>query len=175
MAASPAPDLQARLEKIRCLLLDVDGVLTDGRILIAGDGQEFKSFHILDGHGIVLARRAGLTVGIVSGRPSEATTRRAAQLGVTLVVQRPVNKMELVEEIKNQHGFADDQIAFVGDDLPDLPVLRRVGLAVAVPNGVEEVQAAAHYVTNRAGGHGAVREVIDLLLKAQGMWDQVSA
>ena len=164
-----------RLKNIRCLLLDVDGVLTDGKLHFTSTGDEFKSFDIQDGHGIAMALRTGLLVGFVSGRASPATTKRAADLGVTILVQSPTNKMELVETIKAEHRLRDAEICFVGDELVDLPVLRRVGFAVAVPNAVAEVKAVAHYVTHRTGGDGAVREVIELILKATGRWDQAIA
>ena len=167
--------LHRRLRKIRCLLLDVDGVLTDGKLHFTSDGREFKTFDVQDGHGIAMAQRVGLTVGFISGRPSKATTQRAADLGVKIVLQKPTNKMEMVEEVKRQHGFANDEIAFIGDELVDLPPLRRVGLAVAVPNAVDEAKRAAHYVTRRRGGDGAVREVIELILKAQGSWKRATA
>ena len=167
--------LDRRLRNIRCLLLDVDGVLTDGKLHFTSDGEEFKSFDALDGHGIAMALRVGLTIGFISGRPSKATTQRAADLGVKIVLQKPSNKMDMVEEVKRQHGFANDEIAFVGDELVDLPPLRRVGLAVAVSNAVDEVKRAAHYVTRRRGGDGAVREVIEMILKARGLWKPATA
>jgi len=167
--------LTRRLKKIRCLLLDVDGVLTDGKLHFTSDGQEIKTFDVQDGHGIAMALRAGLMIGFVSGRPSPATTQRAADLGVQIVLQKPTNKMDMVEEVKRTHGFADDEIAFIGDELVDLPPLRRVGLAVAVPNAVDEAKRVAHYVTRRRGGDGAVREVIELILKARGTWDKAIA
>jgi 3-deoxy-D-manno-octulosonate 8-phosphate phosphatase (KDO 8-P phosphatase) len=164
-----------RLRKIRCLLLDVDGVLTDGKLHFTSDGTEFKTFDVQDGHGIAMAQRVGLTVGFISGRPSKATTQRAADLGVKIVMQKPVNKMDMVEAVKRQHGFADDEIAFIGDELVDLPVLRRAGLAVAVPNAVDEAKRAAHYITRHRGGDGAVREVIEMILKARGTWNNAIA
>jgi len=167
--------LQRRLKKIRCLLLDVDGVLTDGKLHFTSDGEEFKTFDVQDGHGIAMAQRVGLTIGFISGRPSKATVQRAADLHVKIVMQKPTNKMDMVEKVKRQHGFANDEIAFVGDELVDLPVLRRVGLAVAVPNAIDEVQRAAHYLTRRQGGDGAVREVIEMILKAQGSWERAIA
>jgi 3-deoxy-D-manno-octulosonate 8-phosphate phosphatase (KDO 8-P phosphatase) len=167
--------LNRRLRKIRCLLLDVDGVLTDGKLHFTSDGKEFKTFDVQDGHSIGMAQRAGILIGFISGRPSKATTRRAADLRVKIVLQKPTNKMEMVEQVKRQHGLANDEIAFIGDDVVDLPVLRRVGLAVAVPNAVEEARRVAHYVTRRRGGDGAVREVIEMLLKARGSWDKVMA
>ena len=167
--------LKRRLRKIRCLLLDVDGVLTDGKLHFTSGGEEFKTFDVQDGHGIAMAQRAGLTVGFISGRPSKATTRRAADLRVKIVMQKPTNKMDMVEKVKRKHGFANDEIAFVGDELVDLPVLHRVGFAVAVPNAINEVKHAAHYLTRHQGGDGAVREVIEMILKAQGSWERVIA
>ncbi len=155
--------------------MDVDGVLTDGKLHFTSDGQEFKTFDVQDGHGIAMAQRAGLLIGFVSGRPSKATERRAADLGVTIVLQKPANKMEMVEQIKREHGLKDEEICFIGDELVDLPVLRRVGLAVAVPNAMQEVKEVAHYVTSHSGGDGAVREVIEMILKAQGSWTKVIA
>jgi 3-deoxy-D-manno-octulosonate 8-phosphate phosphatase (KDO 8-P phosphatase) len=155
--------------------MDVDGVLTDGKLYFTSDGQEFKSFDVQDGHSIAMAQRAGLTIGFISGRLSKATTQRAADLGVTIVLQKPANKMEMVEEVKREHGFANNEIAFIGDDLVDLPVLRRVGLAVAVPNAVDETRRVAHYITKRRGGDGAAREVIEMILKAQDSWEKAIA
>jgi 3-deoxy-D-manno-octulosonate 8-phosphate phosphatase (KDO 8-P phosphatase) len=155
--------------------MDVDGVLTDGKLYFTGDGDELKAFDVQDGHGIAMAQRVGLVIGLVSGRPSNATARRGADLGVTIVLQKPTNKMEMVETVKREHGFANAEIAFIGDELVDLPVLRRVGLAVAVPNAVDEVKRVAHYVTRRRGGDGAVREVVELILKGQGVWEKAIA
>ena len=167
--------MNERLKKIRCLLMDVDGVLTDGKLHFTSDGQEFKSFDVQDGHAISMANRAGLLLGLVSGRPSKATEQRAAELGLKIVKQSPVNKMEMVDDIKREHGLRDEEIAFIGDDLVDLPVLRQVGFSVAVPNAVDEVRKIAHYTTNRHGGDGAVREVIEMILKARGLWEGVVA
>jgi 3-deoxy-D-manno-octulosonate 8-phosphate phosphatase (KDO 8-P phosphatase) len=169
------PSITERSRKIRCLLMDVDGVLTDGKLHFTGNGDEFKTFDVQDGHGIAMAQRAGLTIGFISGRPSKATARRAADLRVKIVLQKPINKMEMVEQVKRQHGFTNTEIAFIGDELVDLPVLRRVGLAVAVPNAVNEVKRVAHYVTRRPGGDGAVREVIETILKARGLWKKTIA
>jgi 3-deoxy-D-manno-octulosonate 8-phosphate phosphatase (KDO 8-P phosphatase) len=164
-----------RLRQIRCLLTDVDGVLTDGKIHFTSDGREFKSFDIHDGHGISMAHRAGLVVGFISGRASAATEQRAADLGVKILMQRPTNKGEMFEEVRRQFHFLPEEICFIGDDLVDLPAMRRAGFAVAVCNAVEEVRAAAHYVTKRPGGSGAVREVIEMILKARGTWADVTA
>ena len=153
----------------------MDGVLTDGKLYFDGQGGELKAFDVQDGHGIALAQRAGLVVGFISGRPSPATRRRAADLGVKVVLEQPANKMEMVDTVKRKLGFTNAEICFVGDELVDLPVLRRVGLAVAVPNAVPEVRAAAHYVTRHRGGDGAVREIVELILKAQGTWSAAIA
>jgi|GEM_PF-139057 len=155
--------------------MDVDGVLTDGKLHFTSDGKEFKSFDAQDGHGIALARRAGLVIGFISGRPSKATARRAAELGVEIVKQAAINKTEMVEQVKREHRLRNEQICFIGDELVDLPVMRRVGIAVAVLNATDEVKQAAHYVTRQSGGDGAVREVIEMILKAQGTWKKVIA
>jgi len=167
--------LRRRLKQVRCLLMDVDGVLTDGKLHVAEDGREFKSFDVQDGHGIVMARHAGLLVGFISGRPSEATAKRAADLGVMIVKQAPVNKAEMLAEVCREHNLRPEEIVYIGDELLDVPVLSRVGCAVAVANAVAEVKAAAHYVTRRRGGDGAVREVVELLLKARGDWKKMVA
>jgi 3-deoxy-D-manno-octulosonate 8-phosphate phosphatase (KDO 8-P phosphatase) len=169
------PSIAERSRKIRCLLMDVDGVLTDGKLHFTSDGKEVKTFDIQDGHGIAMAHRAGLMIGFVSGRPSRATVQRAKDVHVDIVMQGTTNKMEMVEKIKRKHGFQDSELAFIGDDLVDLPVLRRVGLAVAVPNAREEVKRIVHYMTQRRGGDGAVREVIEMILKARGSWKKTIA
>jgi 3-deoxy-D-manno-octulosonate 8-phosphate phosphatase (KDO 8-P phosphatase) len=166
----PAKDCQKRAKLIRLLLLDVDGVLTDGQILYDGSGRELKSFNIQDGHGIKLLQRAGLEVGILSGRRSAAVRLRAKELGIRLLRQRVLDKEKALEAILRRKGITAGQICFLGDDLVDLPVLAQVSLAVAVPDSVEDVKTNAHYITHRPGGKGAVREVCDLILKAQGKW-----
>ena len=172
---TPNPSVTQRCRKIRCLLTDVDGVLTDGKLHFTSDGQESKTFDVQDGHGIAMAQRAGLMIGFISGRPSKATDRRAADLGVKILKQAATNKMEMVDEVKREQGLSDEEISFVGDELVDLPVLRRVGLAIAVPNAMDEVKEVAHYITTHRGGDGAVREVIEMILKTQGSWQKVIA
>jgi 3-deoxy-D-manno-octulosonate 8-phosphate phosphatase (KDO 8-P phosphatase) len=152
-------------------MMDVDGVLTDGRIIQDSYGHELKVFDVKDGHGIVMAHRAKLRTALISGRASETITRRAEELGIELVFQKIWNKLEVYEKILSETQFAPDEIAYIGDDLVDIPLLRRVGLAVAVADAVDEVKAAAHLVTQRPGGQGAVRELIELILRAQGHWD----
>ena len=160
-----------RARKTRLLMLDVDGVLTDGRILQDSHGQELKVFDVKDGHGIVMAHRAKLQTALISGRESETTARRAQELGIALVFQKIWNKLEVYEKILADTKFTPDEVAYVGDDLVDIPLLRRVGFAVAVADAVDEVKATAHLITQRPGGQGAVREVIELILRAQGHWD----
>jgi 3-deoxy-D-manno-octulosonate 8-phosphate phosphatase (KDO 8-P phosphatase) len=164
----------ARARRIRVLLMDVDGVMTDGRVYLQsfpGDiALEMKAFHSQDGAGLKLARLAGLRTGVITGRASAAMTRRASENGIEFVYQGRDEKSAPYEEILRLAQARDEEVAFVGDDLPDLPVLRRVGLAIAVANAVPEIKKAAHLVTKRSGGDGAVREVIEFILKAQGKW-----
>ena len=174
MAALTGQTLHERARRIRLVLLDVDGVLTDGTVSIAGDGHERKSFFIRDGAGIVMAQRAGLRIGLLSGRPSEATSRRAAELGVTLVVQGG-DKLEQYGRLLRDAGLDPTQVAFMGDDLLDLPVFARVGIAAAPADAAAEVLGAAHWVSRFEGGRGAVRELLELLLKATGQWDTIVA
>ena len=167
----------ARARKIRVLLMDADGVLTDGRVYLQsfpGDiALELKAFHSQDGAGLKLARLAGLRTGVITGRESAAMTRRASENGIEFVYQGRDEKSASYEEILQRAQVSDEEVAFVGDDLPDLPVLQRVGLAVAVANAVPEVKKIAHLVTKRSGGDAAVREVIEFILKAQGKWTSV--
>ena len=160
--------VRSRAKKIRLLLLDVDGVLTDGRISIDDRGVETKQFHVRDGQGIALLLRAGIEVGFISARASAAVRRRAKELGVQLVRQGVRDKLRAYNEIKRERGLSDAEIAYVGDDLVDWPLLRRVGLSVCVGDGWREIRTRVHWVTQAFGGAGAVREVADVLLKAQG-------
>jgi 3-deoxy-D-manno-octulosonate 8-phosphate phosphatase (KDO 8-P phosphatase) len=168
----------ARARKIRILLMDVDGVLTAGHVLLLplenGTTVEMKAFHSQDGAGLKMAREAGLRTGIISGRDSPAMTRRAKEVGMEFVFQGRGEKLPAYEEILQIAGARDSEVAYIGDDLPDLPVLERVGLAIAVANAVEEVRRAAHHVTRRSGGEAGVREAIEGILKAQGKWRDVA-
>jgi len=152
----------------------VDGVLTDGRVVYDGGGRELKFFHIRDGHGIKLLQRAGLRVGILSGRRSSAVRLRAKELGIDLLLQKALDKAKVLEAILREKKIRAEQVCFVGDDLVDLPVFGRIGLAVAVADSVEDVRARAHYITHHPGGQGAVREVCEMILKAQGKWKRVT-
>jgi 3-deoxy-D-manno-octulosonate 8-phosphate phosphatase (KDO 8-P phosphatase) len=168
------PALTARAKKIRVLLMDVDGVLTDGRIWLLsrrdGTASEIKGFSAYDGAGLKLARAAGLRTGLITGRESAAVSARARECEIEFVYQHRATKLGALEEILAATGAAPGEVAYIGDDLPDLSVLERVGLAVAVANAAPEVKRVAHFVTSRPGGEGAVREVIELIVKAQGKW-----
>ncbi len=164
---------EQRARQIRLLLLDVDGVLTDGRIVYDGTGREWKSFDIKDGQGIKLLQSAGIEVGILSGRESPAVGLRARELGIKLIRQKAFPKEKTLGEIMRGKRLEGRQICFIGDDIMDLPVFERVGFAVAVADAVEIARSHAHYVTERPGGRGAVREVCDLILRAQGRWTGV--
>lgn len=154
--------------KIKLLALDVDGVLTNGTLIINADGSESKFFNSLDGHGIRMWQRAGLKVALISGRASLPTERRAEQLQIEYVFQDCHYKLPVLEQLAGQLGLLPENIAFVGDDLTDMPVIRYVGFGVAVANAVDEVKQCADYVTTRPGGSGAVREVIEYILKNSG-------
>jgi 3-deoxy-D-manno-octulosonate 8-phosphate phosphatase (KDO 8-P phosphatase) len=168
-------DLSARAAAIELLLLDVDGVLTDGGIVYADDGTELKRFHVRDGSGLKLWHAAGKRSAIVSGRKSVAVERRASELGIGPVLQGRDDKLAALAEVLAATGLRAEQVCAVGDDLPDLPVLRRCGLAAAVADACPEVRAAVHIVTSEPGGGGAVRAVVEVLLKAQGRWDELTA
>ena len=166
-------EIERRARRVRLLLMDCDGVLTDGRITLVGEGEEQKSFHARDGHGIVMLQRAGLRTGIISGRTSAAVVRRAADLRIEFVRQGSLDKVEQFDEVLAAAGVAAEETAFVGDDVVDIPLMRRSGFAVAVADATPETRAAAHYITHHAGGFGAVREVCELILKAQGRWEEL--
>jgi 3-deoxy-D-manno-octulosonate 8-phosphate phosphatase (KDO 8-P phosphatase) len=172
-AGTPADDLTALARGVRLLLFDVDGVLTDGRILLHADGSESKQYHIRDGTGLVLARKSGLLTGLLSARTSASTTERARQLAIPIVKQGASNKLTVYQEILAEHGLADGEVAFMGDDVQDLPVLTRVGLPCAPADAVPEVHALARWISSRGGGAGAVRELIEWVLRAQGTWDDL--
>ena len=158
---------------VRLLLLDCDGVLTDGRITPVEGGEELKSFHTHDGHGLVLLHRAGLRSGIISGRTSRLVELRAADLGISYVRQGALNKVEVFEGLLAEAGVEPRHVAYVGDDVVDIPLMRRCGLGVAVADAPPDTREAADYVTRLPGGFGAVREVCELILKAQGRWDEL--
>jgi 3-deoxy-D-manno-octulosonate 8-phosphate phosphatase (KDO 8-P phosphatase) len=166
-------EIDRRAAAIRMILLDVDGVLTDGRVAINADGTESKSFFIRDGIALVWAQRAGIKVGFLSARLSPTTPHRAAQLGITLVYHGVTSKLATYERILADHGLSDGDVAYMGDDVVDLAVLARVGLATAPGDCVAEVRTRAHWVTQAPGGAGAAREVVERILRLQGKWEGV--
>jgi 3-deoxy-D-manno-octulosonate 8-phosphate phosphatase (KDO 8-P phosphatase) len=163
--------LKRKLARVKLFLCDVDGVLTDGSVFIGGE-REFKRFNIRDGLGLVLARRAGLKVGWVSARPSLATKLRAQELKIHFLIEQGdrVSKTAVIEKLLAREKLDWNEVCFVGDDIVDLGPLKRAGFSVAVADGVAEAKARADFVTRAAGGHGAVREVVEMILKAQGIW-----
>jgi 3-deoxy-D-manno-octulosonate 8-phosphate phosphatase (KDO 8-P phosphatase) len=166
----PSHEFDARAARLHLLLFDVDGVLTDGSVSLSDTGAESKRFFIRDGAALVWARRDGMKLGLLSGRASGATTRRAAELGISIAVQGTTDKGEAYAEILRANGLADEEVSYMGDDLLDLPVLARVGLSAAPADAVEDVRARVHWVSSHGGGRGAVREFIELVLKARGRW-----
>ena len=169
----PIPkSLVAKLARVKILLCDVDGVLTNATVLI-GDGREFKEFHIQDGLGLRLLQRGGIKVGWISNRPSTATQQRADELKVDFLFQAKGSKVEAVEAILARTGFGWEDVCYMGDDVVDLGVLKRAGAAVAVANAIDEAKNLADYVTRAEGGHGAVREVVGMILKAQNKWQRL--
>ena len=163
-----------KLLDIRLLLLDVDGVMTDGGIIYDANGMETKVFNVKDGHGIKMLQRHGIEVGIITGRTSLVVDFRAKELGIELVYQGALKKNESYCDVKQRTGLLDSQIAYMGDDLIDVPVMHRVIFAAAPADALIEARNAAHYVTALAGGRGAVREVCDLILKGRGLWNEVA-
>jgi 3-deoxy-D-manno-octulosonate 8-phosphate phosphatase (KDO 8-P phosphatase) len=169
--------LRKRAAHIKVLLMDVDGTLTTGGVTLLstaeGTALEIKTFDAHDGQGLTLARTAGIRTGVITGRASPALHRRAKEMDIEFVYEKQPHKIPAYEEILKKAGVAESEVAYVGDDLPDITVMRRVGLAVAVGDAVPEVKKAAHYVTKAPGGKGAVREAIELILKSKGVWNEV--
>jgi 3-deoxy-D-manno-octulosonate 8-phosphate phosphatase (KDO 8-P phosphatase) len=166
-------EVAVRARKVRLLVMDVDGVLTDGRMVLSDRGDELKMFHTHDGIGLALAHRAGLVTAMVTGETSPIAKTRGEKLGVDTVVLGARRKGDVVDALLAERGMPAEALAYIGDDLLDLPALQRAGLAVAVADAVADVKAAAHVVTRAAGGHGAVRECVELLLRARGTWDTI--
>ncbi len=166
-------ELFKRLERIRIFLTDVDGVLTDGKIILDNNGNEMKFFDVKDGHGIKMLKRYGIEVGLITGRESEVVLHRAKELGITIVYQKAFKKVEILEKILREQHLSRLEVAYCGDDIVDIPVLKRVGVAFTVNNAVDECKNIADYITHRNGGNGAIREITDLILKAKGVWEEV--
>lgn len=168
---TPSPDVLQRASRVQAIFMDVDGVLTRGLIVYDDAGGELKHFNALDGQGIKLAHLAGIRTGVITARESQAVRRRARELGMASATLACEKKLPAFRAVAAELGLEPEQFCYIGDDLPDVPVLRRAGLAVAVVNAVDEARDAAHYITTRHGGEGAVREVIDLVLRARGLYD----
>ena len=181
MASSPriSPALKKRARQIELILMDVDGTMTDRSVTLLsqndGTALEVKTFDAHDGQGLTLAQTAGLRTGCITGRESAALLRRAHEMKMEFIYMKQPIKMPAYEEIVQKAGVPDSAVAFIGDDLPDIPVMRRVGLAVAVGDAVPEVKQAAHYTTRAFGGDGAVRETVELILKSKGIWPEMIA
>ncbi len=167
--------IKERIAPVKLLLLDVDGVMTDGRIVFDANGIESKFFNVKDGQGIKMVQRAGISVGIISGRESRVVANRAAELGITHLYQKALDKLVPYRDLLQKTGLSDRQVAYIGDDIIDLPLLRRVGFAAAPADAAPELLPYVHFVTRNRGGWGAVREVCDLLLREQGSWEAVTA
>jgi len=170
MHAMAKSQLIDKVEKIRLVLLDVDGVLTDGS-LILGNHEEYKIFHVQDGLGIKLLQKAGIKVGFLTGRRSESVSNRARELSIDFLYQGVTDKLKMLDELIAETHFKFDEICYAGDDFPDLPVLKKVGFSVTVPNARDEVKQVVDCVTEHSGGRGAVRELSELILKTQGKWE----
>lgn len=168
-------DILERASRIKLAIFDVDGVLTDGSLFIGDDGQEYKAFNSRDGHGMVMLRQTGVTLAIITGRSSEVVRIRMASLGINHLYQGILDKLAAYEELKNSLGLADEAIAYVGDDVVDLPVLRRAGLAVAVADAHPLVQRHVHWQTRSPGGRGAARDLCELIMEAQGTLEAMMA
>ena len=170
-----SPALKKRAANIQLLLMDVDGTMTDGSVTLLsqtdGTALEIKAFDAHDGQGLTLAHSAGLRTGCITGRESAALLRRAHEMKMEFIYMKRPLKIPAYEEILRKAGVADSAVAYVGDDLPDIPLMRRVGLAIAVGDAVPEVKKAAHYTTKALAGHGAVREAVELVLKSKGIWE----
>ncbi len=173
MANISDKDLTNIARKIKLLILDVDGVLTDGGIILDGRGNEFKSFHVRDGHGIKMLLKQGIVVALITGRQSKVVERRARELGITDVFQKCFKKSIAYGRLAEKYSLTDEEIAYAGDDIVDIPVLKKCGLPIAVADADESVKPFVKLITEKKGGRGAVREVCDFILKAKGMWGKI--
>jgi 3-deoxy-D-manno-octulosonate 8-phosphate phosphatase (KDO 8-P phosphatase) len=171
------PALKKRAAQVKLLLMDVDGTMTDGGVTLLsqtdGTALEIKTFDAHDGQGLTLAQTAGLRTGCITGRESAALLRRAQEMRMEFIYMKQPLKMPAYEDVLRKAGVTDSAVAYIGDDLPDIPIMRRAGLAVAVGDAVPEVKEAAHYTTKALAGHGAVREAVELVLKSKGMWTEM--
>ncbi|MCD6153434.1 MAG: HAD-IIIA family hydrolase [Syntrophobacterales bacterium] len=168
-------ELVKKIKSVTFLMLDVDGVLTDGKIIIDDLGNETKHFNVRDGHGLKMLIRTGIQVVLITGRTSKVVEYRARELGIKEIYQGSKNKVENLEEILRKKRISGEQVAYVGDDIVDIPVFRRVGFSVAVEDASEYAKESADYITERKGGQGAVRELCEIILKIQGKWDDIAS
>ena len=166
--------IEERARRVKMLILDVDGVLTDGRIIYNNSGDELKVFSVQDGFGMFLLDKVGIRSVIITAKKSRALIRRAKEMRVVKVYQNAVNKERVYEGVLKRFKLKDEEVCYIGDDLIDIPILKRAGFAVGVRDGASEIKPTCHYLTKKAGGRGAVREVIDIILKAQGKWEEVT-
>jgi 3-deoxy-D-manno-octulosonate 8-phosphate phosphatase (KDO 8-P phosphatase) len=166
---------EEKAKRVRCIVLDVDGVLTEGQITLDEEGKEWKSFDVKDGHGIVLARSAGIKIAFLTGRRSSVVRRRGAELSVDRIYQGAGEKSGVMDRLFEEEELSGDEVAYMGDDLPDLPAMRKAGLACAVGDAVAEVRESADWIAQRPGGRGAVRELVEFVLLSQGLWGQAVA
>ncbi len=166
-------EILSKAKPIKLLLMDVDGVLTDGRIIYDSEGKEIKFFHVRDGHGIKLLHKFGIKTGIITGRNSKVVEIRTKELGIEYLFQNATDKREIIENIINRFGYNKEELAFIGDDVVDIPVFRRVGFRITVPDASYDVREEVDYVTLNYAGKGAVREVCELILKAKGLWNHI--
>jgi len=167
-------DVKTRAQKIKLLILDIDGVMTDGRIVYGNYGDELKFFDVQDGFGVVLLKKAGVKVVIITAKKSKVVKMRAKELNIDGLYQNSLNKLKAFKSVLKKFKVTPDEICFIGDDLVDVPILKRAGLSVSVPNAVDEAKSHAHFITTKSGGRGAVRELCDLLLKSQNKWETVT-
>jgi 3-deoxy-D-manno-octulosonate 8-phosphate phosphatase (KDO 8-P phosphatase) len=168
-------NLRDKLQKIKILILDVDGVLTDGRVIMDDSGREIKNFDVRDGHGLKMLQRLGIKVVLLTGRQSEVVSHRARDLGIKEIHQKVFNKKEVFVRILKKNKLTSEEVAFIGDDIIDIPVLRAVGFSAAVADALAVVKKSVDYVTKYKGGRGAVREVCELIMQAQGHWEEIAA
>ncbi len=171
--SADAKGIEEAARNIKLLILDVDGVLTDGSIILDNEGNEYKSFHVRDGHGVKMLISAGIRVAIITGRYSRVVSRRAQELGITDVFQKCFDKNAAFTSLIEKYSLTEGDVAYVGDDIVDAPIMKRAGLAVAVADGDDEMKKFALLVTRHRGGRGAVREVTDLILKSKGVWERM--
>lgn len=168
-------NMKEKLKKVKLLILDVDGVMTDGRIIMDDEGREIKNFHVRDGHGIKVLQRYGIEVALLTGRLSQVVKQRAKDLDIKEVYQKVYNKREVFEKILKKHKLSAEETAYMGDDIIDIPVLKSVGFSAAVADAVEVVKKSVDYVAKNKGGQGAVREICEMILQAQGKWPEIAA